>query len=356
MHIVRILAARLAGVGNPLSLALLASLFVVVAACGEAAPATATPAPESTTTAAAATAAPSAAATAEPTATREPTAEPSERVLVDSEGREVQLPATVARIVSLAPSATEILFAIGAGDRVVGTDDFSDYPPEAGDVEKLGALTPDLERIVALEPDLLVGSKITSANADLLEKLAAAGIPVWIVDSPDVRGVPDSIVKLGEALGLGEAAAAVAEDLTARIAAVIEKVAQAETRPRVFHELDATDPNKPFTVGPGNFVHDLITLAGGENVFADAPTDFPQVSFEEILARDPQIIILADAPFGTTVESVKARSGWEAIDAVVNDRIFPLTQEQADQISRPGPRIADGLEAIARYLHPDLFE
>ena len=133
-------------------------------------------------------------------------------------------------------------------------------------------------------------------------------------------------------------------------------VAQAGHRPRVFHELDATDPSKPYTVGPGNFVHDLILLAGGENVFADAPTPFPQVGFEEVLVRDPEAIILADAPFGTTVEAVKARIGWDVIDAVANDRMLPVSQELSDQISRPGPRIARALEAFARFLHPELFE
>jgi iron complex transport system substrate-binding protein len=310
------------------------------------------------TAAAEATATPAPTATSEPTPTLtpEPPAEPAARVLVDSIGREVELPATVDRIVSLAPSATEILFAIGAGDRIVGTDDFSDYPPEAADIEKVGSLTPDLERVVALQPDLVLGSKITSANPDLIDKLESAGVPVWIVDSLDVQGVPDSIAALGEAIGLGEAAAAVAAELAGRIEAVMERVAGVEPRPRVFHELDASDPSKPFTVGPGNFVHDLITLAGGENVFADAPTDFPQVSFEEILSRDPQVIILADAPYGVTVEAVKVRTGWGAIDAVVNDRILALTQELGDQISRPGPRIADGLDAIARFLHPEQFE
>jgi iron complex transport system substrate-binding protein len=124
----------------------------------------------------------------------------------------------------------------------------------------------------------------------------------------------------------------------------------------VFHELDATDPSKPYTVGPGNFVHDLIVLAGGENVFADAPTPFPQVGFEEVLVRDPEVIILADAPFGTTVEAVKARIGWDVIDAVANDRMLAVSQDLSDQISRPGPRIAKGLEAFARFLHPELFE
>ncbi len=127
-------------------------------------------------------------------------------------------------------------------------------------------------------------------------------------------------------------------------------------RPRIFYEVDASDPNRPFTIGPGFFVHDLITLAGAENVFADADSPFPQVGLEDVIARDPEIMILADAPFGTTVESVKARTGWDGIDAVVNDRFMVISQELSDQMSRPGPRIGEALEAIARFLHPGLFD
>ena len=176
-----------------------------------------------------------------------------------------------------------------------------------------------------------------------------------MTDSPDVRGVADSIRALGAAVGLEQAADELAADLEEQIERVVETVAGAASRPRVFHELDATDPSKPFTVGPGNFVHDLLTLAGGENVFADAPSPFPQVGFEEILARNPEAIVLADAPYGTTAASVKERIGWEALDAVASGRILEVTEELGDQMSRPGPRIGQALEALARFLHPDLF-
>ena len=126
-------------------------------------------------------------------------------------------------------------------------------------------------------------------------------------------------------------------------------------RPRVFYELDASDPMKPFTVGPGNFVHDLLAMAGGDNVFADASAPFPQVSFEEVLARDPQVIVLADAPFGITATAVKERTGWDVLAAVRDDRILEVSPVLGDMISRPGPRIADGLEELARFMHPEAF-
>ncbi len=277
----------------------------------------------------------------------------SPRVLVDSAGTEVELTGEIERIVSLAPSGTEILFAIGAGDRVVGVDDFSNFPPETAGIDRIGSLTPDIERIVALEPDLVVAASITSP--DDIEKLRAAGIAVWVADSPDVRGVAGSIRGLGEAVGLKQAADEVAAEVEDQIERVVETVSGAAARPRVFHELDASDPSKPFTVGPGNFVHDLLTVAGGENVFGDARSPFPQVGFEEILARNPEVIVLADAPFGTTAASVKSRIGWEALDAVVNGRILEVTEELSDQMSRPGPRIGLALKALARFLHPGLF-
>jgi iron complex transport system substrate-binding protein len=273
---------------------------------------------------------------------------------VDSAGRRIQLSGDVQRVVSLAPSGTEILFAIGAGDLVVGVDDFSNYPSEAEAIENIGSLTPDIERLVALAPDLVVAAFITSP--DDIEQLSEAGISVWVADSNDVRGVADAIRGLGAAIGRTNEAEQVARDLEAQIDSIVDTVSRASSRPRVFHELDASDPSKPFTVGPGSFVDDLLTLAGGENVFGDSPTPYLQVGLEEVLARNPEAIVLGDAPFGTTVESVRSRIGWEVIGAVQSDWMLEVSSELGDKMARPGPRIGDALEAVARFLHPDLFE
>ena len=346
----------LRGSSHALRLAVAAVLIAIMAACGQseadstAAVALPTPAPDSTVTAP-----PTTTPSEAPVATPVPSPTfPTTVTITDSVGREVELPGgRLERIISLAPSTTEILFAIGAGDRLVGIDDFSNYPAATADIPTLGSFSPDLERIVALEPNLVVGSTITSN--EVIEHIESLGIPVLIVGSLDVRGVADSIILLGEAVGEEDAARALAAELLDRIDAVVVAVAGTE-KPRVFYEIDASDPNRPFTIGPGFFVDDLITLAGAENVFADADSPFPQVGLEAVIARDPEIIILADAPFGTTVESVKARAGWNGIDAVVNDRFMVISQELSDQMSRPGPRIADALEAIARFLHPEAFE
>jgi len=298
---------------------------------------------------------PAVASTPIPTATSipKPTEDESGRVLIDSAGREVRVPTTVVRLVSLAPSATEILYAIGAGDWLVGVDDFSNFPDAAKDLERLGSFTPDLERIIAMEPDLVVAARIISP--EIIEQLSNAGVPVWIADSRDVRGVAASIRDLGVAVGRESAADAVATELEARLETLAALVFEVLDRPRVFYELDASDPMKPFTVGPGNFVHDLLAMAGGDNVFADASAPFPQVSFEEVLARDPQVIILADAPFGITATAVKERTGWDVLAAVRDDRILEVSPVLGDMISRPGPRIADGLEELARFMHPEAF-
>lgn len=290
---------------------------------------------------------------ATPIPTTIPTVDDSVRVLTDSAGRAVKVPGTVVRLVSLAPSATEILYAIGAGDRLVGVDDFSNFPEATKDLERLGSFTPDLERIVAMEPDLVVAAQIISPET--IEQLTNAGVSVWIADSPDVRGVAASIRGLGVAVRRESAADAVATELEDRLTALAALVAERPDRPRVFHELDGSDPMKPFTIGPGNFVHDLLLMAGGDNVFADTSVPFPQVSFEEVLTRDPQVIILADAPFGITAAAVKERTGWDVLSAVRDGRILEVTPELGDMISRPGPRIADGLEALARFMHPAAF-
>jgi iron complex transport system substrate-binding protein len=131
------------------------------------------------------------------------------------------------------------------------------------------------------------------------------------------------------------------------------KLTTAKTKPRVDWELDATDPTKPFAVGPGNFVNDIITLAGGTNVFASATKPYTQVSAEQIIAAKPDIIIMSDAAYGITVDSLMKRKGWSVIAAVKNKNVHPIDD---NLVSRPGPRIAEGLEAAARLIHPELFK
>lgn len=271
---------------------------------------------------------------------------------VDDAGRTITLAGIPQRIVSLAPSNTEILFAIGAGDRVVGRDEFSEYPEEAASIPSIGGSMGEFsaEAIVALEPDLVLAAEINTP--ELIHQLEDLGVTVYYLRNPttleEMYTNLENVAKL-----TGNDVSELIESLKARVAAVDEKIAPLSFRPAVFYEIDATDPNKPWTYGPGTFGDLLIERAGGFNVGNVAFDPYPQLSLEQIVVANPSVIILGDAMWGVTVESVQERAGWESIAAVQNDAIFPIDD---NLISRPGPRLVDGLEALARILHPGVFE
>ena len=276
-----------------------------------------------------------------------PSASPSPAVVTDFQGRSVQLPRSVSRIVSIGASNTEFLFALGAGDRIVGVDDYSDEPSAAKAKERVGGVKVNVEKVVSLRPDLVVIVKLSDGT---IERLAAALITVLVVDPQSLADVAKTASLLGTAVGAdGEK---LAREVSQRLDAVRERARSLTPKPRVFHELDATDPAKPFTVGPGSFVHELIELAGGVNVAARAASPYPQLSAEELVRADPEIIVLADADYGVTPEQVAARAGWGSIAAVRTKRIVPMN---ANLVSRPGPRVAEAAEALARAFHPSAF-
>lgn len=266
--------------------------------------------------------------------------------VTDDAGREVVVASRPERIVSIAPSTTEILFALGLDDRVVGVDDYSDFPPAAAAKPRLGGMVdPDLEPLVATTPDLVLATGLqTETVVPALEEL---GIPVAVIDPGTVDEVFAGIALVGRITGGEAAAAELACKMRHRIDAIAARVAGAP-QPRVFFELS---PDL-YTAGPGSYVDDLITRAGGSNVAADAGTEWPQLGLEALVAGDPEVILLADEEAGVTPEQVRARPGWHAIGAVVDGRIVAV---DPDLTNRPGPRVVDGLEAIARALHPDRF-
>jgi iron complex transport system substrate-binding protein len=270
--------------------------------------------------------------------------------VTDMAGREVTIPAEPQRIVSLAPSITEILYALNLGDRVAGVTEFCNYPPEATEKPKVGGFSDvSTEKLLEAQPDLVIVASIHIAQ--VVPELEKLGLPVLVVDAHDFPGVLESIRLVGKVTGTEKAAGALTAQMQERADQVTQAVA-GRPRPRVYWELDST----LWTVGPGSFVQDLIERAGGENIAANAEAAWVQLSAEAIIAADPEIIFLADHPFGESAETVKARPGWEKISAVVNGRIVELTQEQGDMVSRPGPRVVDALELIARALHPDAFQ
>ncbi len=282
-----------------------------------------------------------------------PAARQDSRVVTDGLGRSVAVPAEPRRIVSLAPSGTEILFAIGAGPRVVARDDHSDFPLEARPLPAVGTSGGklDRERIVALSPDLVLAAEINSSEQ--VTALAGLGLTVFRLDNPrGFDGLQENVRFVGRLVGCEETASRLAESMGERVRAVARKIDAVSARPLVFYEIDASDPSRPWTAGPGTFLDTLITLAGGENFGAAYDTQFPRASTEEILLRDPAVIVLGDARFGTTPDSVRRRSGWDRIAAVRGGRIHSFDDDLA---TRPGPRLVDGLETLAALLHPERF-
>lgn len=273
--------------------------------------------------------------------------------LTDDLGRTIELEQYPERIVSLAPSNTEILFALGLGNKVIGITNYCDYPEEARDKPRVGAPFPgfSLETIVDLDPNLVVAFGYTAPP--IVPQLEELGIPVIVLAPEDIDGILNDIKLIGRATGKEGKAIELTNQMKARIDAVVAKTQDAP-RPRVFWEFDATDPATPWTAGPGSFNDLLIDLAGGENIGATGASSAFQMSTEEIISADPEIIILGDFQFGTTVDDVLERPGWGGITAVVNNAIYPITDPNITD--RSGPRIVDGLELLAQIIHPELFD
>jgi iron complex transport system substrate-binding protein len=272
-------------------------------------------------------------------------------VVTDDAGRTVVLPDRPGRVVSLAPSNTEMLYALGLGDRLVAVNEWSDYPPEARTKVQLRGIRPSLEHLLSLRPDLVLA---VPGVGEAPSELGPYGIPVLVLAPRDLEGVYRNIELLGAVLRVPDSARALTRALRGRVAAVRARVAGAR-RPRVFYEVDGVDPVRPFTAGPGTFVHELLELAGAENVAAAARGAWPQLSLEQLLKMDPEIVLLGDTlgvNHPQTPEMVLRRPGWERLTAI---RRRAVRTVDGTLVTRPGPRIAGGLEAMARAVHPNLF-
>lgn len=269
--------------------------------------------------------------------------------VTDSRGMDVVFDEAPQRIVSLSPAHTEILYALGLGDRVVGTDSFSDFPPDAGKKPTVGdAFTLNLEALFELEPDLVYTT--WEAHVADVERL---GIRVlYLFTATDLQAVLDNIVLMGRITDREEEARAVLADMEARINAVVDRLAAVEKGPRLFYELD---PGL-FTLGPDTFIGNILEILKVQNVAEGANSPFPQLSAEVIVEKDPEVIILGDSKeylsSGITVAEVEARPGWSGITAVVEGQVYSFDDSL---ISRPGPRIVDGIEQLAELLYPELF-
>jgi iron complex transport system substrate-binding protein len=272
--------------------------------------------------------------------------------LTDDLGREVTVKAKPERIVSLLPSNTEILFAVGAGDQVVGVTSYCDYPEQAATREQVGGITNksiSVETIVVLEPDLVLAS---GSQDEVIPVLEEAGLTVVALDPATFDDIFANIEMVGQVTGHADQAAALTTDLRSRVEAVRAKVntIPADSRPTVFYEV-WDDPL--MTAGPNTFIGQLIELAGGKSIFDDVNEDWPEVSAEVILERDPEVILGPDSHGDKLiVEKIRERNGWANISAVQNEQIYIL---DGNAISRPSPRIVDMLEEVARDLYPNLW-
>ncbi len=268
-------------------------------------------------------------------------------VLEDGEGTNVTIPLQVARIISLTPSHTEVVFALGAGGKVVGVTDFDTYPPEAASIAHvLVNLTVNLELVAQAKPDIILVSSINN-RADI-ERLRSLHYAVFYADSLAVRDVPPMIRLLGKAIGEPNNATKVAGDLQAAINATAAKAATAATRPKTFYLLD--DFQGWWTAGNGTRGDDLITVSGGTNVFSNM-TGWSSVSIEAIAASNPEVIIVG---LYVTLDraAMNTTAPWSSISAVQHGRVYRVPD--ADIVDRPGPRLALGLEWMLKAIHPEL--
>jgi iron complex transport system substrate-binding protein len=275
-------------------------------------------------------------------------------VITDDLGNSIELQEYPKAIVSLSPSMTEILFAIGAGDQIVGRDDFSLYPEAALKVESVGSLWEGVptESILAMEPDLVVAAQIVSEEE--VQVLRDLGLPVfWQSNPTNFDELYENLLDISTITGHEKETMLLVADLKKRVESVVTTLADVERTPSVFYELDATEPANPWTTGSGTFIDYIITMAGGTNAAAELQGDYAQISAEELIAINPEIILLADALYGITPESVVERPGWNVIAAVNNDAIYPI---DPNMMSVPGPRLVDALEETAKLIHPELFE
>jgi len=272
---------------------------------------------------------------------------------IDDAGRAVTIDEIPQRIVSHVPPITEILFALGLGEKVVGVSDYGDYPEEAKLKPSVGNyFNPSIENIVALDPDLV----LTDGHGENIKQLDELQPPItsMVIDPKDIEGIFKSIELLGKVTGTETKAMELIEDMREVISRVLNRVKEASPV-RVLYIIDATDLTLPWTAGPGSFIDSLITMAGGENITAKAQGAWVQFSLEEIVSADPEIIILPakHGTVSTSPEALKEHPAWRKVTAVRQDRIYII---DSDLVDRSGPRIVQGLEEMVKIIHPELFE
>lgn len=268
--------------------------------------------------------------------------------VVDQAGRAVRVPENPRRVIALTPSITEIIFALGQEHRLRGVAEYSDFPPAARHLPRIGSYVhPNLEMILALQPDLALG--VGDGNPrKLLQRLENLGVPVYLVDPRNLSEVMDSVIRIGQLLGTAPQAREIVAEMRRRVARVQARVRESPTRPRVFFQIGVAPI---VSVGTNTFIHELIDLAGGQNVTAGS-IPYPAPGLEHVLGARPDVIIITSMTRGADFQEVKAFwSRWPCLPAVQNRRIHLV---DSDLFDRPTPRLVEGLELLSRILHPEL--
>lgn len=275
------------------------------------------------------------------------TDEPAEKAMVrdvrDDLGRSIKLPIKIERAISLAPNLTEIVFAVGGGEQLVGVTTYCNYPEQAKSISSIGdTMNPNIERIIALKPQVVFVS--TASQIEVFTKrLEEQGIQVYVTNPTDLDGVYKSITAIGGILGKEENAEKVVGDMRKRVSDVEAKIKEAE-KPKVFVQI-SKEPL--YTIGSSSFMNNLVLLAGGISVTEKVTEAYPKFSKESALAAEPDVIILSDSE-----DNREPNDAFKNSPAVRNGKVFHIS---ADLISRPGPRMVDALEQAAKALHPERF-
>ena len=275
-----------------------------------------------------------------------PTDQTPIQYVFDDLGRLVAINGTPERIISLAPSNTEILFALGLEDKVVGVTDWCDDPPEVVGKEKVGAYdTPDIEKIVALTPDLILVAHGTTM--EVINNLVGLGLTVFGIETTDLDDLLNDIRTVGEITAKEVEAAALTSEMANRIQAVTSQTEELAERPRVFY-IVWHDPL--WTAGAETFIHELIEKGGGVNICGNL-TGYPVISIEEVIAYNPEVIVTSSWP--GVYEWAMNSTDLEVTAARQNDKVYMCDD---NLVQRPGPRLVEGLEWFAHFIHPEIFE
>jgi iron complex transport system substrate-binding protein len=266
----------------------------------------------------------------------------------DALGREVTLKGEPRRIVALAPSLTEIIYFLGLGDRVVGVTKFSYFPPEAAHKPRVGTyIDLNVEKVISLSPDLVIGTA-DGNQPGVVDLLEQAGIAVFIVNPRNIRQAIDTVATVGRLCGVPKRANTLSTQLAQRVDRIINKT-KSKRKPLVFLQINL----RPImTVNKDTFLHDLIQLAGGNNMTKEETITYPRISLEEVIRKKPEVIIISSMERGGRFEAARLEwMKWRSIPAVKNGRVHLI---DSDLIDRPSPRIVEGLEAMARFIHPEV--